>query len=155
MEAKTQFSIHTDKKAPYDTHSKKGVEWGNVMQTYLSFRIREMIRGRRKIERWLINFVWHQLSVHCCERIIPLSAFICKSLSHLIEHDRALNHKDDYRVDSAYFIIMSLPQADKRSLISTSHLLPFLFVTTAGYRQISDMAARREWPFHRDMLNNQ
>lgn len=30
----------------------------------------------RKIERWLINFVWHQLSVHCCERIIPLSAFI-------------------------------------------------------------------------------
>lgn len=152
------FCIHTDKTVPYDTHSKTptkyDVERDTVMHTYLSFRVRGMVEAEKKIEHWLINFVWHQLSVHCCERIIPLSAFI-KSLSHLIEHDRALNHKDDYRVDSAYFIIMSLPQADKRSLISTSHLFPFLFGTTAVYRLISDMAAEGEWPFHRDVLNNQ
>lgn len=67
----------------------------------------------------------------------------------MIEHDRALNHKADYRVDSAYFIIMSLPQADKRSLISTSHLFPFLFGTAAGYKQISDMAVRGEWLFQK------
>ncbi len=55
MEAKKQFSIHTDKKAPYDTHSKKGVEWGNVMQTYLSFRIREMIEAGEKQSAGLLT----------------------------------------------------------------------------------------------------